>query len=68
MKALAKNRRSTYDYAISERLTAGLVLSGAEVKSAKAGAASLKGSFIVIRGGEAYLTNAHITPYQHARS
>lgn len=68
MKVLAKNRRATFDYAIAERLTAGLVLSGPEVKSAKSGAASLKGSFIVIRDAEAYLTNAHITPYQHART
>jgi SsrA-binding protein len=68
MKVLAKNRRATFDYAITERLTAGLVLSGPEVKSTKAGAASLKGSFIVIRDGEAYLTNAHINPYNHARS
>jgi SsrA-binding protein len=68
MKVLAKNRRATYDYAITDRLIAGLVLSGSEVKSTKAGAASLKGSFIVIRSGEAYLTNAHITPYRHSRS
>lgn len=64
MKVLAANRRARYDYEITERLVAGLVLSGAETKSTKMGHASLKGSFITIRDGEAYLNNAHITPYQ----
>jgi len=66
MKLLAKNRRATFDYDITERLVAGISLSGDEVKSIKAGAASLKGAFIAIRSGEAYLTNAHVTPYLHA--
>ncbi|HSX01699.1 MAG TPA: SsrA-binding protein SmpB [Candidatus Saccharimonadia bacterium] len=66
MKLLAKNKRATYDYELTERLVAGLALSGDEVKSIKAGHASLKGSFIALRGGEAYLTNAHVTPYAHA--
>lgn len=66
MKLLAKNKRATFDYEISERLVAGLQLSGSEVKSIKAGHASLKGSFIALRAGEAFLTNAHVTPYEHA--
>ena len=66
MKLLAKNKRATYDYEITNRLVGGLVLSGDEVKSIKAGHASLKGSFISLRNGEAFLTNAHITPYAHA--
>ncbi|HSX48112.1 MAG TPA: SsrA-binding protein SmpB [Candidatus Nanoarchaeia archaeon] len=66
MKVLAKNKRATYDYAIEDKLMAGLVLSGAEVKSIKAGHASLKGSFIHVRDGEAWLTNAHVTPYANA--
>jgi len=66
MKLLAKNRRATFDYDITERLVAGISLLGAEVKSIKAGHASLKGSFISLRQGEAYLTNSHITPYVHA--
>ncbi len=66
MKMLAQNKRATFDYQITDKLVAGIVLSGAEVKSVKAGHASLKGSFIVVRGGEAYLTNAHITPYNRA--
>jgi SsrA-binding protein len=66
MKLLAKNRRATFDYAISEKLIAGLVLSGAEVKSAKLGHVSLKGSFVSIKDGEAWLNNAHFTPYNLA--
>ena len=64
MKVLAKNRRAGFDYELSERMTAGLVLSGAEVKSIKAGHVSLKGSFVTMRDGEAWLNNAHVTPYQ----
>ncbi len=66
MKILAKNRRATFDYDITERLVAGVVLSGPETKSAKAGHLSLKGSFVAIKEGEAYLTNAQITPYAQA--
>jgi SsrA-binding protein len=66
MKLLAKNRRATFDYAITEHFVAGIALNGSEVKSIKAGFASLKGSFISLHNGEAYLTNAHVTPYTHA--
>lgn len=66
MKLLAKNKRASFDYDIAEKLIAGLVLTGAEVKSTKSGHASLKGSFVAIKDGEAYLTNAHITPYNMA--
>lgn len=66
MKLLAKNRRATFDYAITERLVAGIALTGSEVKSLKAGHASLKGSFIALRDNEAYLNNSHISPYIHA--
>jgi SsrA-binding protein len=64
MKVLDKNRRAAYDYELADRLTAGVVLSGAEVKSIKAGHVSLKGSFITLRDGEAWLNNVHVTPYQ----
>jgi len=66
MKLLAKNRRATYDYQITDKLVAGLVLSGAEVKSIKLGHASLKGSFVTIKDGEAWLNNAQVTPYNAA--
>jgi SsrA-binding protein len=66
MKLLAKNKRANFDYEITDKLVAGIALSGAEVKSIKAGHASLKGSFVAIKDGEAYLTNAHVTPYNMA--
>ncbi len=66
MKVLAKNRRASFDYELTEHLVAGLVLTGDEVKSLKSGFGSLKGSFISLRDNEAYLTAAHITPYSHA--
>jgi SsrA-binding protein len=68
MKILASNRRAKFDYDISETLVAGVVLSGAEVKSAKAGHISLKGSYATINRGELYLLNAHISPYASAKS
>ena len=68
MKLLAKNRRATFDYEIGDRMVAGLVLDGVEVKSIKAGFASLNGSFIALRESEAYLNNAHVTPYKHANN
>ncbi len=66
MKVLAKNRRATFDYELTEHFVAGLVLSGDEVKSLKSGFGSLKGSFVSLRDNEAYLTAAHITPYSKA--
>jgi SsrA-binding protein len=66
MKVLAKNRRASFDYELTEHFVAGLVLTGDEVKSLKAGFGSLKGSFISLRDNEAYLTAAHVTPYSKA--
>lgn len=66
MATLAKNRRATFDYEILEKLEAGIVLSGQEVKSAKTGGASLHGSYARVAGGEATLINASIKPYAYA--
>jgi SsrA-binding protein len=66
MTTLVYNKRAGFDYQISDKYEAGLVLSGQEVKSVKMGHMSLKESFVTIKGNELYLTNAHITPYQHA--
>lgn len=66
MKIVATNKRARFDYDISRTLMAGLVLAGHEVKSVKNGAISLRGSFVSFRGGEAWLTNAHITQYKQA--
>jgi SsrA-binding protein len=66
MTALAYNKRANFDYSISDTYEAGLVLTGQEVKSVKAGHVSLKESFVTVKGTELYLTNAHITPWKHA--
>ena len=66
MTTLAFNKRANFDYEISDKYEAGLVLSGQEVKSVKLGHISLKESFVTIRGTELFLTNAHITPYKQA--
>ena len=58
------NKKANFDYEILETYEAGVVLSGAEVKSVRAGKASLNGAYVIIRGGEAYLVNASISPYQ----
>ena len=66
MPTLAENRTAFFDYEILETYEAGLVLDGAEVKAAKAGAINLKGSFVTFHQGEAQLTNTHISRYKHA--
>lgn len=68
MSDLSVNRRATYDYEILQTYEAGMVLLGFEVKSVKAGRMTLAGSFAVIRGGEAWLLNAAIPPYQAANT
>jgi SsrA-binding protein len=57
------NRRARHDYFIEETIEAGLVLSGSEVKSLRAGKAQLKDSHARISGGEMWLVNAHISEY-----
>jgi len=64
MKVLADNKKARFDYEILEEFEAGIVLNGQEVKSIRKGNISLKGSYVVIRGGEPYLIGANIPPYQ----
>lgn len=65
MKVFNKTYRR--EYSLIEKYEAGVALSGAEVKSAKQGRIKLAGSFVKIRGSEAYLVNAEISIYQYAR-
>lgn len=64
------NKKALYDYEILESFEAGLVLTGSEVKSLRAGNASLKGAFVTLRqegkNPALYLLNAHISPYKMA--
>ena len=66
MSTLVVNKRANFDYILLEQYEAGLVLSGQEVKSARAGQVSLKESFVTVKNGELYLTNAFISPYKQA--
>ncbi len=64
-KVVAENRKARHSYELLERLEAGLVLVGTEVKSARAGGVNLKDSYASVRGGELFLMQAHINPYSH---
>jgi len=65
VKVLAANRKARHEYIIEESIEAGIALSGTEIKSIRTGRANLQDSFALIRGGEVWLLNAHISPYEH---
>src|SRR5215210_5209082 len=64
-KILVKNRSAFFEYHISDKYEAGVALTGTEVKSVLGGRVQLKDSYVAIRDGEAWLFNAHISPYSH---
>ncbi|OGI90341.1 SsrA-binding protein [Candidatus Nomurabacteria bacterium RIFCSPLOWO2_01_FULL_40_15] len=64
MANYAENRRARFDYEILEKYEAGIELLGVEVKSVRGGQMSLEGAFVIVRGGEAFLINSNIPPYQ----
>ena len=63
MKIIQKNKKAYFDYEILQEYTAGLMLTGPEVKSVRAGNVNLKGSYVSTQGGDAFLKNAHISKY-----
>ena len=63
-KTVAVNRRARHEYAVDETLEAGLVLSGTEIKSIRAGRVNLAEAYARIEHGEAWLIGAHIAPYE----
>jgi SsrA-binding protein len=63
-KLVAQNRRARHDYFILETIEAGLVLSGTEVKSLRAGKASLGEAYATVEDGEAWVIQMHIPPYE----
>jgi SsrA-binding protein len=63
VKTIAQNRRARFDYEILETIEAGLMLTGPEVKSCRAGHANLAGSYVSFHGGKAVLKNAKISRY-----
>lgn len=66
MPTLATNARALHDYELLEKFEGGLVLTGAEAKSAKRGSVNLKGAFLMVQGDEVVITGMHIAPYAPA--
>ena len=62
-KPLASNRAAFHEYHILDKYEAGIALTGTEVKSVLGGRVQLKEGYVAIRDGEAWLFNAHISPY-----
>lgn len=63
-KVVAQNKKARHDYFIEETYEAGVVLTGTEIKSIRAGRMHLKEAFVRVKNGEAYLYNAHISEYE----
>ena len=63
-QVIATNRRARFDYFLSDFLQVGLVLTGTEIKSIRAGHVSLTGAFVDFKDGEAYVVGMQITPYK----
>ena len=66
MKVLSANRRARFEYEFLERLTAGIALTGSEVKSVRGGHVKLQDGWVAFEGGEAFLADVHIAPYENA--
>jgi SsrA-binding protein len=64
IKVVAQNKKARHDYHIEESFEVGIVLTGTEIKSIRAGKANLKDSFARIHNGEVFLHNMHISPYE----
>ncbi len=59
-----ENRKAHFNYEFMDKYEAGIELLGTEVKSIRGGQISLEGAFVIVRGGECFLINANIPPYQ----
>lgn len=66
MKLIIKNKKAFHDYEIKDTIEAGIVLTGDEVKSLRAGNVSLADAFATVHKGELNLLNCYIAPYSHA--
>ncbi len=64
-KAVATNRKAYHDYFIEDKLEAGIMLHGTEVKSLREGRVNLMDSYASVRDGEVFLHHCHISPYSH---
>lgn len=63
-RLVTRNRKARHDYQILDRFETGIVLQGTEVKALRAGNVNLKDSYATVEGGEVFLHNAHISPYE----
>lgn len=66
IKLIAENRRARYDYSLEAFYEAGIVLLGCEVKTLRVGRANIADGYAYTKGGEVFLSNAHIAEYSHA--
>jgi SsrA-binding protein len=66
VESIAKNRRARHDYIILDTYEAGIVLTGSEVKSLREGKANLSDAYGIVRNGEIFLLNLHISVYERA--
>lgn len=65
MSFIAKNPTAKHNYTIEDTLEAGIVLTGTEIKSIRAGKVNLKDSYAILKNGEVYILGMHISPYEH---
>jgi len=66
MKIIAANNRANYNFTISNKIEAGIVLTGSEVKSLRINTGSIRGSYIIEQNGELWLSNSFIKKYQNS--
>jgi len=64
IKVIAENRKAFHDYFVEQRYEAGIILTGTEIKSIRAGKVNLKDSYADIQDGEVWLNQMHISPYE----
>ena len=64
-KLIAKNPVAYHNYTINDKIEAGIVLTGTEIKSIRAGKVNLKDTYVNIKNGEAFIYGMHISPYEH---
>ena len=65
IKLISKNPTAFHNYSIENKLEAGIVISGTEIKSIRNGKANLKDSYAIIKNNEVYVVGLHISPYEH---
>lgn len=64
-KDVSVNRQAFHNYEVVERYEAGIVLTGTEIKSAREGLVNLRDAYGIVKAGEVWLLNCHISPYSH---